>query len=113
MKASEIFTPNGDGYDVAPAGVLLLIACELYGEPESQAQEGKVKLKLIVDDFIQAAIAGGYKQADILLTLLARNEQSQRVAQMAIDACSAAGDESLMKVMDKMRQRGMAHYRND
>jgi hypothetical protein len=105
MTANEIFTPNGDGYDIAPAGVLLLIAGELYGEPESQSPKGKVKLKLIVDDFIQAAIAGGYKQSDILLTLLARNEKSQRVTQMALEACSAAGDEVLMQVMDKMRKR--------
>jgi hypothetical protein len=105
MKTNEIFTPNGDGYDIAPAGVLLLLAGELYGGTGSQSAKGKNKLQLIVNDFIKAATDGGYRQTDILLTLLVRNEQSQRVTQMALDACSAAGDEALAEIIDKLRQR--------
>jgi hypothetical protein len=85
--------------------VLLFLADELYGGTGSQSAKGKNKLQLIVNDFIKAATDGGYRQADILLTLLARNEQSQRVTQMALDACSAAGDEALVEIIDKLRQR--------
>ena len=104
MNMTEIFKPNGDGYDIAPAGVLLIIAGELYGEDEL-SKSGRTKCKLILDSFINAAIKGGYKQSDILLTLLSRNDKSRRVVQMALDACNAAGNNALNEIIDKLQNR--------
>lgn len=95
-----LFTPNGDGYDIQPAGVLMLLAGEVYGsEPSKQSP----KLKSIIGMFLSAARTGGFQQVDILETLLARGEVSHRVKDMAVAACNAAGPDAIDKIFAAMR----------
>lgn len=104
MSTSQpMFTPNGDGYDISPAGVLLLAAETVYGPPHETTPEGVRKARALIDDMLAAARAGGFMQNDILLTLLARNQPTKRCAAMAQAACDAAGADALHGVLARAR----------
>jgi hypothetical protein len=96
-----LFTPNGDGYDIQPAGVLILLAGEVYDENPSKSP----RLKNIIGQFLSAARAGGFKQSDILETLLATGEVSHRVKDMAVAACDAAGPDAIGRIFASMRNK--------
>ena len=97
----SLFTPNGDGYDIQPAGVLLILADEVYGKNPSKSP----RLKSILEMFLSAARQGGFTQGDILATLLARGEVSHRVKDMAVAACNAAGPDAIDKIFASMRSK--------
>ena len=97
----SLFTPNGDGYDIQPAGVLILLADQVYGENPSKS----ARLKNIIGEFLSAARAGGFKQGDILATLLAKGEVSHRVKDMAVAACNAAGPDAIGRIFASMRNK--------
>jgi hypothetical protein len=102
-----LFTPtaNGKAYDIQPAGVLILLSNHIH-DPESGLGDGaRAALQRHVDAILRAARAGGFKQSDVLETLLARCEVSLRVKSMAIEACEAAGHEAIAKIFDKMRDK--------
>ena len=100
MTTNPLFTPipDGSGYNIRPAGVLLLSADTVYGEPTESTPEGRARAQALIDAMLAAARAGGYAQCDILHTLLARNKLSARVQKMAVKACNAAGDTALRKI---------------
>ena len=105
MNDKQLFTPTADGtaYDIQPAGVLLILAGTVYGDPSETPPAGRIRGKALMDAMLTAARAGGFKQGDILATLLARREVSHRVKAMAVQACAAAGNEALGKLFDAMR----------
>ena len=97
MTTNSLFTPitDGSGYNIRPAGVLLLSADTVYGDPTESTPEGRARAQALIDARLTA---GGYAQCDILHTLLARNKLSARVQKMAVKACNAAGDLALGKI---------------
>jgi hypothetical protein len=100
MSTSQpMFTPNGDGYDISPAGALLLAADTVYGPPHEPTPEGVRNDSALIDDMLAAARTGGFMQNDTLLTLLARNRPTKRCAAMAPAACDAAGADALHVVL--------------
>ena len=105
MTAKPLFTPTADGtaYDIQPAGVLLILAGTVYGDPSETTPAGRIRGKALMDAMLTAARAGGFTQSDILATLLSKNEVSHRVKAMAVQACAAAGNEALAKLFDAMR----------
>ena len=104
MTTKPLFTPTADGtaYDIQPAGVLLLLADTLYGNPGESSLAGRTRAKAIINAMLTAARAGCFTQCDILKTLLARNEVSHRVNAMAVQACAAAGNEALSRIFESM-----------
>ena len=99
------FTPNSDGYDIQPAGVLLLLADTIYGDGRNDSTPtGQARADKMIDAMLSAARAGGYKQTDILQTLLVRGERSKRIQDMARAACDAAGNDRLKVIFDSMRK---------
>ena len=48
---------------------------------------------------LSVAVAGGFKGADLLETLLARGEVSRRVKQLATEAAGAAGHERVLEIL--------------
>jgi hypothetical protein len=104
MKPTATLTPDGQAYDLNPTAVLLILADTAYGEgrhdtpPTGQARAAKT-----VADMLAAATAGGYRQADILETLLTMGEVSKRVTGMCADAMDAAGNERIRAVFEAMR----------
>ena len=103
MSTQPMFRPNGDGYDVSPAGVLLLAAGTIYGDPSETTPKGISNARTLMDGILTAARAGGFTQGDILRTLLARNETTHRLAAMARAACAAAGAVAIGEVLDRAR----------
>lgn len=108
MTMQPLFTPTADGtaYDIQPAGVLILLASYVYDEESDLSTEGKVNLKRHIDDMLTAARAGGFTQCDILATLLSKNEVSNRVKAMAVQACTAAGNEAIDRIFNATRNGG-------
>ncbi|MDY7576013.1 hypothetical protein [Actimicrobium sp. CCI2.3] len=105
MSAQLMFKPNGDGYDVSPAGVILIIAGMVYGEDRAtMSRAGIQKFTRLIDDVLSAARTNGYPHEDILRTLLARNESGPRMVEMMQAACDAAGSATMDTVIGRMRQ---------
>jgi hypothetical protein len=105
MTMKPLFAPtaDGDAYDIQPAGVLILLASEVYENP---AMHTNGRIQGHIDAMLTAARAGGFTQCDILATLLSRNEVSHRVKTMAVQACAAAGNEALGRIFAAMRNKG-------
>jgi hypothetical protein len=106
MTTQPLFKPTPDGYDIQPAGVLILLASHIYDPESDLSPDGKDKLKGHIDALMTAARAGGFTQCDILATLLSRNEVSHRVKAMAVQACEAAGHEAIGRIFAAMRNKG-------
>jgi hypothetical protein len=102
---APLFTPNGDGdgYDIHPAGVLLILGDTVYGDDDS-TPAGQNRAARMIESILAAASAGGYRQTDVLHTLLARGERSKRIQDMARAACDAAGSQRLAAIFDSMRK---------
>ena len=106
MTTQPMFKPNDDGYDVSPAGVILIIAGMVYGEDRTtMSRAGIQKFTRLIDDVLSAARANGYPHEDILRTLLARNESGPRMVQMMQAACDAAGNAIMDTVIGRMKQK--------
>ncbi len=98
------FTPTPDGYDLNATATLLVSADSAYGDGRHDTPPtGQANAAQIVRDLLAAAVAGGYTQADILESLLARGEVSTRVTAMCADAMAAAGGERIGHVMTTLR----------
>ena len=105
MTTKPLFTPTADGYNIQPAGVLIMLASYVY-DPESElSDDSKAGLKHHVDSILTAARSGGFTQCDILATLLSRNEVSRRVKAMAVQACAAAGNDAIGKLFAALRRK--------
>ena len=104
-----LFAPNGDGYDIQPAGVLLLLADQLYGaDREHISEAGFIRISDTIAALMAAASAGGFTQGDILMTLLCHGENTKRVQDMARAACAAAGDKAIAQFFAALR-KGQQH----
>jgi hypothetical protein len=86
MKRPPMFTPNGDGYDITLAGVLLLAGDAVHGDPAETAPQGRANAQEMVDCILAAATAGGFRMADTVRALLRRNEPTARLQNLAQNA---------------------------
>lgn len=83
-----IHTKSADGKDLlSPAGVLLVAAGAAFDE--NHDPDGRKRGLAVMTNMLNAAHKGGFKQRDILHTLLQRGERSDRVREMATKACAA------------------------
>ena len=94
-----MFKQTGDSFACSPAGVLLLAADCLYGDPDETTPEGRKNATKIIDGILHAAYVGGFFQGDVLHTLLSRNRPDARTKAMAQAACDAAGNDTLIKII--------------
>lgn len=106
MKPTYTPTADGQAYDLNATAVLLVSADTAYGDGRQDTPPaGQARAAKIVTDLLKAATAGGYPQADILESLLARGEVSKRVTSMAMVAMDAAGNERIGAVFARMREQ--------
>ena len=92
---TPLFSPRQDGaYDISAPGVIILLGSYAY-EPDSPNPALVDTLRRI----LSAAVAGGFKNADLLETLLSRGEVSMRVKQLATEAANAAGHERVLAIV--------------
>ena len=105
MDTTPLFTPNSDGYDIQPAGVLLLLADTIYGDGRNDSTPaGQARAMEVLAAIFAAARKGGFTQGDILMTLIHQGERSKRIQDMARAACEAAGNDRLKVIFDSMRK---------
>lgn len=101
-----LFTLDPDctegGYEMTPAGLLLILGDTAYGKTTDAPPWGRAKAQRLLEDMLSAAYAGGFFLGDVLHTLLARGEISQRVQAMAVAACEAAGEQALEEVLGRL-----------
>lgn len=98
--------PDGDCYDIQPAGVILILADMVYGpDSASTPPTGRARAMEALAAIFKASSAGGFTQGDVLMTLLSRNEVSHRVKAMAVQACEAAGNERMGVIFEAMRNK--------
>lgn len=101
MNHQHAFIKKPDGsYDVTPPGLMLLLGREISTTPPTAL---RTKLEGHLRTFLRAASAGGYRQVEVLETLLSRGETSKRVLAMCAEACDAAGNERVAVVMESIR----------
>ena len=92
---TPMFTHRPDGaYDISAAGCIVLLGSYAY-EPDSPNPALVDTLRRI----LSASVSGGFKNADLLETLLSRGEVSQRVKQLATEAANAAGHERVLEIL--------------
>lgn len=93
--SKPMFSPRQDGaYDITAPGVIILLGSYSY-EPDSPNPALVATLRRI----LSASVAGGFKNADLLETLLSRGEVSQRVKQLATEAANAAGHANVLAIV--------------
>lgn len=91
---TPMFTHRPDGaYDISAAGCIVLLGSYAY-EPDSPNPALVDTLRRI----LSASVAGGFKNADLLETLLSRGEVSKRVKRLATEAANAAGHASVLAI---------------
>jgi hypothetical protein len=75
-----------DGQRYASCAMILLIAAgAAYSLEAGVTEEGRAKGLATVKEILRCACIAGFKKADILETLLARDEVSERVKALAIE----------------------------
>ena len=93
--STPMFSPRQDGaFDISAPGVIILLGS--YAYDEASPNPGLVDT---LRRILSAAVAGGFKNADLLETLLSRGEVSQRVKQLATEAANAAGHERVLEIL--------------
>jgi hypothetical protein len=100
VKTNPTFKLNGEGPAHDPMVVLISVAGIVYQGFAMTTPEGSRKANVFLDEMLAAAFRGGFRQGDILRTLLSRNDQSSRTLVMAEAACLAAGDKAIQEIFD-------------
>ncbi len=104
LNTQTFATPDGSGgYILSPAAQLLIFGSTLYGDPAETTPEGLMVSSRFIDEFISAAVAGGFRKADILRTRMARGETCRELILLAQEAERAAGEQRLCKLVSKFR----------
>ena len=99
---AQFITTRPDGtYDISAPGLLLLSIAQASNPGVHLA--GRALAQIVADAFIEAARAGGFAQAGVLEELVAGGEQPERQRQLAIDACAAAGEAALAKIVGAVK----------
>lgn len=103
MSETPLFIPRPDGtYDIQPAGVMILFAQDIY---ENQTMHVKGKLMTFVELLLNEAARNGFKQRDILETLLFTGQYHKRTQDLARAACKAIGDERLAEIIAQFKAK--------
>ncbi|NHZ40086.1 hypothetical protein [Massilia aquatica] len=95
MSESHHFVKEGDHYNLSAAASFLMVAIYAY-DPSEPAAPG---LREHVDIILARATRAGFGQADILVTMLSKGEQSARTMQIACDVTYSVGGDRAMIAM--------------
>ena len=98
---------NGEAGTLGGPEILVISGCVLsadgdMGEGELVPPEGMQFARDAMYGILAAARAGGYKQCDILETLLLSGDMTPRIGAMAREACDAAGLPALRALFDRI-----------
>ena len=94
------------GYLLSMYGVLALVGATAYeADDEAVTPRGRDNAKYALARILSAARAGGFKQGDLLDTMFANGEVSQRLRDMVYAAVDAAGNEAMLAIVAAMQER--------
>lgn len=85
------------------AELLMGLGQNLVIPPDDATPEGSKLARTYVDGMLAAAKAGGYMQCEILETMLAKCDITDRLRMMAQCACEAAGEDRLNQVVRSLK----------
>ena len=108
MSTQPLFKQNPDdpegGYLISPAGVLLLVGTMAH-EPDGEIPaQGRRNALDALARLLGAARVGGFTQGQVLETMLAKGETSQRVKVLAQAAVDAAGAEAIAAILTELKK---------
>ncbi len=93
------------GYLLSMAGVLALMGSAAYEADDAVTPKGRANAKYGLARILSAARAGGFTQGDVLDTLFANGEVSERLRDMVHAAVDAAGNEAMLKIVASLQER--------
>ena len=97
---------NGEPANLGGPEILVIcgdiLRCDGQMGDEQVPPEGMQFARDAMAGILAAAHAGGYKQCDILETLLLRGDTTPRIGAMAREACDAAGLPALRQLFDRI-----------
>lgn len=91
--------PDGSFVLSLPA-TIMAVADIGFSNPEDSS-DGAVKARAFIDDILQAAVAGGYKRADIAETLLARSQLDRRAIETAMEIAAHVNRKDCLAVFNR------------
>lgn len=96
---AKIVCHSGGDYNTT-AAKLLIMAGQLMtdGSPDTPI-ESREAARIFVDRVIAVAITGGYAKSRLLRDALGSSQRSSRLAAMAHEACKAAGQEAMSRLI--------------
>ena len=95
MSERQHFVNKGAHYDLNAAAAFLMLAVYAYDQSEPAAP----RLRAHVDAILARATRAGFGQADILVTMLSKGEQSDRTLQLACEVTADIGGDAAMLAM--------------
>ena len=95
MSARQHFVKEDDHYVLTAPASFLMVAIYAYDPSEPAAPS----LREHVDVILARATRAGFGQADILVTMLSKGEQSARTMQLACDVTYSVGGDRAMIAM--------------
>lgn len=93
-----LHTKSADGTVLLSAAGVLLASSNAAND-ENHPPEGRQRAAAVVANLLNAAHKEGFKQRDILQTLLQRGERSDRVRQMAQQSCAVIPKADLIEIV--------------
>jgi hypothetical protein len=104
MNTQPLFTPVDAGFSCSPVGTILLCAFIAHGPSDRSTPQAVANALVVIDGILSAAYRGGFRNGDIVRTMLPHPENhNERLAEMLAAACSAAGDNAIRDVFARAR----------
>jgi hypothetical protein len=101
QTAPAMFTPNGNGYDMSAAGMLVLAAHTYYRLKHENSQERLDSAKQFMHRVLGDARTAGYSRISQLSAALVCGEVSPRVTKMANQACAKIPTEKMRQFINQ------------
>lgn len=97
----EMFTPNDNGgYDMSPAGMLLLAAHTYYRLKHENSQARLDSAKQFMQQVLTEARIAGFARISRLSAVLVCGDKSPQVVKMANQACAKVPVEKMRALID-------------
>lgn len=80
MSNKPMFVKKNDEYLVSPAGVVLMAAEALHGDPKETTPLGRQRAQALIREALSTAMAFGYKHSQIAETVLSGRDPARKAA---------------------------------
>lgn len=106
MTDDEPYIVTKSGYKTPAHLVLRVMAFELFGDYGRSLTKARYdSIERVINRLMQAARLGGFTRGDLLLTMLSKQEDSERTQRLSREACKAAGAEATDRFLDSLRRK--------